>query len=77
MAIVRICARPLLASMFIAGGTDALRRPAPLAPAAEPVVDALADIPGVPRRTVNAVRLNGGVQAATGLLLAASGNGHE
>ncbi|WP_063748959.1 DoxX family protein [Streptomyces sp. NRRL B-24484] len=71
MTVVRICARPLLASMFIAGGADAVRRPERLAPAARPVVDALSDLPGVPSRTVNAVRLNGGVQAASGLMLAA------
>ncbi|GAA1096017.1 MULTISPECIES: DoxX family protein [Kitasatospora] len=71
MTVVRVCARPLPASTFIAGGADAVRRPEHLAPAARPVVDALSDLPGVPARTVNAVRLNGGVQAASGLLLAA------
>ncbi|MEV6206205.1 DoxX family membrane protein [Kitasatospora sp. NPDC051914] len=71
MTVVEICARPLLASMFIAGGTDAVRRPDRLAPAARPVVETLSDVPGVPSRTATAVRLNGAVQAVSGLMLAA------
>ncbi|GAA4983270.1 DoxX family protein [Kitasatospora paranensis] len=70
MEIINVCARPLLASMFIAGGAGAVRRPKPLVPAAAPVVDALEPLPGVPSDVRTAVRLNGGVQAVAGSLLA-------
>ncbi len=71
MSILRACARPMLASMFLYGGANALRDPGAVAPAAEPVVHALADrLPGVPHDVRTAVRLNGAVQVAAGALLA-------
>ncbi|GAA2746645.1 MULTISPECIES: DoxX family membrane protein [Kitasatospora] len=70
MAIVRICARPLLASMFLVGGADAVRHPEPLVPAARPVVESLDELPVVPDRVATAVRLNGGVQTVAALMLA-------
>ncbi|MCC9307801.1 DoxX family protein [Kitasatospora sp. RB6PN24] len=70
MFIVTTCARPLLASMFLAGGADAIRNPERLAPAARPVVEKVAGLPGVPQNVSNAVRLNGSVQVAAGTLLA-------
>ncbi|MFI8081578.1 DoxX family protein [Kitasatospora sp. NPDC086009] len=71
MSILRACARPMLASMFLYGGADALLNPARLEAAAEPVVDPLAErVPAVPRRPETAIRLNAGVQVVAGALLA-------
>ncbi|WP_371682352.1 DoxX family membrane protein [Kitasatospora sp. MMS16-BH015] len=57
--------------MFLHGGASALAGPERLEPAAAPVVRGLADrLPGVPRDTRTAIRLNGGVQVAAACLLA-------
>ncbi len=40
---VRLLARPMLASMFIVGGLDALKNPGPKVPAAKDVTDSLAE----------------------------------
>ncbi|AXI77373.1 DoxX family protein [Peterkaempfera bronchialis] len=63
MPMLRQLARPMLASMFIAGGIDALRNPARLVPDAERF-PALADNPE------RAVRIAGAVQVTAGALLA-------
>jgi hypothetical protein len=42
MSVIRALARPMLASMFVTGGLDTLRRPAPKVPAADAVVSGLA-----------------------------------
>jgi uncharacterized membrane protein YphA (DoxX/SURF4 family) len=61
----------MVASIFILQGYDTLRRPGRVAPAAEPVVRALAErVPVVPAKTEQAVRLNGAVQLVAGSLLA-------
>jgi uncharacterized membrane protein YphA (DoxX/SURF4 family) len=61
----------MVASIFIVQGYDTLRRPERVAPAAEPVVRALAErVPAVPAKTEQAVRLNGAVQLVAGSLLA-------
>ena len=61
----------MVASIFIIQGYDTFRRPDRVAPRAEPVVRTLAErIPAVPAKTEDAVRLNGAVQMAAGLLLA-------
>jgi uncharacterized membrane protein YphA (DoxX/SURF4 family) len=61
----------MVASIFILQGYDTLRRPERVAPAAEPVVRALAErVPAVPAKTEQAVRLNGAVQLVAGSLLA-------
>jgi putative oxidoreductase len=61
----------MVASIFILQGYDTLRRPDRVAPAAEPVVRALAErVPVVPAKTEQAVRLNGAVQLVAGSLLA-------
>ena len=44
MTIVRLAARPLLASMFLVGGLDAIRNAGKKADAAEPVTDRLAPL---------------------------------
>ena len=72
MPLIRATARPMLASMFITGGLDALLHPKAKAGAAIKVA------PGIARRLpfpltedpVQLVRINGGVQLAAGLSLA-------
>ncbi len=77
MTVSRLIARPMLATMFITGGINALRNASALAPAAEPVADKV--VPEVKKRApqvplpedpVNQVRLNGAVQVVAGLALA-------
>jgi putative oxidoreductase len=71
MPVLRALARPMVASIFILQGYDTLRRPERVAPAAEPVVRALAErVPAVPAKTEQAVRINGAVQLVAGSLLA-------
>lgn len=70
MSLLRVVGRPMLASMFISGGLNAVRHPETVAPAAEPVVRPLADrVEALPDRTEQLVRLNGAVQVAGGVLL--------
>jgi uncharacterized membrane protein YphA (DoxX/SURF4 family) len=75
MTIVRLAARPLLASMFVVGGIDAVRNASKKSDAAEPVVDRLAPlirkyVPQLPEDTTTLVRLNGAAQVAAALMLA-------
>jgi putative oxidoreductase len=71
MAVLRLVARPMLASIFIAEGIDSLLHPETKAPAAEAVVRPLAEqVPVVPDQVEQAVRLNGAVQLVAGSLLA-------
>jgi uncharacterized membrane protein YphA (DoxX/SURF4 family) len=71
MTVVRRVARPLLASMFVVGGIDAVRNPAPKAPAAEGVADPIAArLPFLPEDPEQLVRINGAVQVGAGLSLA-------
>ena len=73
MSISRRVARPLLASMFIAGGVDAVRDPDGKVKAAEAVTEPLTNIlPILPSDTATLVRLNGMVQVGAGGLLALS-----
>lgn len=69
---VRALARPMLASMFVYGGIDALRSPGPKVPAAEPVAQPVADAAPVdlPDDTEQLVKLNAAVQIVAGVLLA-------
>ena len=61
----------MVASIFVIQGYETFRRPDRVAPRAESVVRPLAErIPAVPAKTEDAVRLNGAVQMAAGLLLA-------
>ncbi|MEY9484538.1 putative oxidoreductase [Streptomyces calvus] len=71
MSLLRVLGRPMLASMFVAGGLESVRSPESVAPAAEPVVRPVTDrVAVLPDRTEDAVRLSGAVQLVGGLLLA-------
>ncbi|MCQ4119169.1 DoxX family protein [Rhodococcus tibetensis] len=76
--LVRRIARPLLSAVFISGGIDALRNPAPRAEAAGPLIDKSTEtlpesvtqkIPSDPETLIKinaAVQIGGGVLLATG-----------
>jgi putative oxidoreductase len=71
MSISRRIARPLLASMFVSGGLDAIQSPESKVKAAEAVTEPLkARFPALPQDTATLVRLNGFVQVGAGGLLA-------
>src|ERR1700734_2444677 len=67
MALSRRIARPLLASIFVVGGWDAVLHPAGKAKKAEAVSEPLSESVGVDAEML--VRINGGVQVAAGVLL--------
>ncbi|SDI86559.1 Uncharacterized membrane protein YphA, DoxX/SURF4 family [Frankineae bacterium MT45] len=70
MALVRKIARPLLASLFIVGGIDAIRHPDAKAPAAEGVAGGMVgQIPGI-TTTEQLVRLDGAAKVVGGIALA-------
>jgi putative oxidoreductase len=80
MTVTRLIARPMLASMFVVGGINALKNAGALAERAQPVADKvvpfvqrLAPQAPIPSNTTTLVRLNAGAQivAATAL---ATGN---
>src|SRR5690606_32611316 len=59
------------ATMFVAGGAMALRKPEALATKAQPIADALRRLaPQAPLSPKNVVRLNAGVHIAAGTALA-------
>jgi putative oxidoreductase len=71
MTVVRRLARPMLASMFIVGGLDALRHPKSKVPAAEDVAPPIAaKLPYLPEDPEQLVKINGAVQVGAGTLLA-------
>jgi putative oxidoreductase len=71
MTLVRRIARPMLASVFVWGGVEALRHPEPKAPAADRVGPAIAQkIPYLPDDPESLVKLNAAVQVGAGSLLA-------
>ncbi|WP_431986455.1 DoxX family protein [Streptomyces griseoflavus] len=71
MSLLRVLGRPMLASMFVAGGLDSVRNPQNVAGLAEPVVRPVTDrVPLLPDGTEDCVRLNGAVQVVGGLMLA-------
>jgi putative oxidoreductase len=71
MTLVRRLARPCLATMFVTGGLDAVKRPASKVPAADPVAPRIAEkLPYLPEDTESLVRINGAAQVAAGLMLA-------
>ena len=72
MTISRRVARPLLASIFIAGGLDAVQHPHSKAKKAERVAMPLARSLPLPDDPVALVRINGAVQIGGGVLLALS-----
>lgn len=71
MSLIRTAARGMLASIFIYGGIDTLRNPAPRIAAAEDVVDELSDRVGqIPDDAETVVMANAAVQIIAGLGLA-------
>lgn len=71
MTLLRTVARPLLASMFVYGGVNALRNADAMAPKAQPVSDLLQPLaPQAPLGPANLVRLNGAVHVVAGTALA-------
>ena len=71
MAMSRRIARPLLASIFVVGGIDALRNPAGKATKGEIVVGHLSEsVDAIPADPVVAVQVNGAIQIGAGVLLA-------
>lgn len=77
MALVRLLARPMLSTMFIAGGINSLKNADYLAERAKPVTDKL--MPAVERATASLpitvdhktmVRLNGAIHVVGGAMLA-------
>jgi uncharacterized membrane protein YphA (DoxX/SURF4 family) len=72
MALTRRIARPLLASIFIVGGLDALRNPTGKAKKARAVTEPLRErVPATSDLdTETLIRINGGVQVVGGILLA-------
>lgn len=70
MSIVRRVARPMLAAMFVAGGLDSLRHPAPKAEAAAPLLRAVERVRPVGTDDETLVRANGSAMLVGGLLLA-------
>ncbi|MFD1826175.1 MULTISPECIES: DoxX family protein [Mumia] len=77
MTLLRTAARPMLASMFVSGGVNALRNSPALAVKVKPVSDRLAALaesvaPGtrLPTDPVTLVRINAAVQVTFGTALA-------
>ncbi len=70
MSLIRRVARPMLATIFVVGGLDALRHPGARAKIAEPVVSRLAAPLGLPQDPELLVRANGAAMMAAGSLLA-------
>lgn len=57
--------------MFVTGGLDSLRNPAPKVPAADPIAPKVAEkLPYLPEDTEQLIRVNGAVQVGAGLMLA-------
>ena len=77
MTLIRLVARPMLASMFVAGGVNALRNAEKVAERAKPVTDKFTETAGkvapnvpLPQDDKNLVRINAGAQIVAGLALA-------
>lgn len=70
MTLVRRVARPMLAAMFVVGGLDQLKHPGRSVDAAQPLVDTVAPVLGLPDDTELLVRANGATMVGAGSLLA-------
>jgi putative oxidoreductase len=71
MTVVRRVARPLLSSIFIYGGQEALRNPKPKVPRADPIAPRIAEkMPYLPEDTETLIKINAAVQVGAGLALA-------
>ena len=72
MTVVRRVARPMLASVFVLGGIDAIRDPAPRAKAAKTITPMLTRlVPQLPSDPVTLVRISGATQVVGGLAFGA------
>lgn len=73
MTVLRNVARPMLSSMFLVGGINALRNAKAMAPVAQPVADQiqkLAPESSVPTDAATLVRVNGAIHVVGGAMLA-------
>ena len=70
MSVVRKIARPMLASVFVVSGLNALRHPGPLTTRARPFVSTVSGPLGIPDDPELLVRANGAAMLAGGGLLA-------
>jgi uncharacterized membrane protein YphA (DoxX/SURF4 family) len=70
MGLIRLIARPLLASVFVTGGLDAFQNPQAKTPTADKVVAGLADKLPVVAQTSDIVKLDGAVKVLAGGSLA-------
>lgn len=71
MSLTRKLAHPLLASIFISGGIDALKNPEPRGEQAHELLEKARGVfPSIPDDDASAVRLNAIVQIGCGVLLA-------
>jgi uncharacterized membrane protein YphA (DoxX/SURF4 family) len=71
MALTRRIARPMLASIFVVGGLDAVQHPAGKADKVDVVTEPLGEnVERIPLDPETLVRLNGAVQIGAGVLLA-------
>ena len=71
MTLLRQTARPMLASMFLLGGYNAVRNAKVMAPKAQPIADQINNFaPSLPVSAANLVRLNGAIDLAAGAALA-------
>ena len=77
MTVTRLIARPMLASMFVVGGVNALRNADALSAKAEPVTDKIVPLARkavpqapIPSDPTTLVRINGATQVLAGLALA-------
>ena len=72
-SIAGLVARPMLASIFISSGLDAVQHPDGKVKAAEKVTGPLSEhVPALSTDTATLVRVNGAVQVAGGVLLSLS-----
>ena len=72
MSLVRRIARPMLASMFVVGGFQAVQRPGGRPKAAAAFTRRLAAVTPLPDDPTLLVRLNGAVMLGAGVMLASS-----
>lgn len=77
MTLLRVVARPMMASMFVVGGINSLRNAPALASTAKPVTDKIipqvrkaAPTAPIPEDVATLVRINGAAQVVGGLMLA-------
>lgn len=75
MSLSRTIARPMLASVFLVGATNALKNSGAIAERAKPVTDRVAPVarkavPVLPQDAESLVKVNAGVQIACALTLA-------